>query len=93
MKDVLPDCRSYEGRGAVSGPQGMWVPIYCGNCHKEGGKVLEVNLNFIFWLCDDCAKTCGQIAGTMMVPDEEFWANVRAEQRQEQLEKKARFGV
>ena len=80
-KDVLPDCRTLTPKGAVhlSG-WGSWIPIFCANCGKEGGKVPEENMTFIFWLCDNCFETCGKIAGTMAVPDEVVWEQIRQEQ-------------
>lgn len=87
--DLLPDCRTSfiaTPRGATPGPGGFWVPLYCGNCGTEGGKVPEENMTFAFWLCGKC-EHLGQIAGTMQMPDEIFYAQVK----QAQLEKYGRI--
>lgn len=49
--------------------------------------VPEENMTFAFWLCKKCETTCGEIAGTMMMPDEVFWQKMK----QEQLETYGRF--
>jgi len=78
--DILPDSRLVRPRGAVHRPDGWWQPIFCANCGADGGLVPEANMTFVFWLCDRCAATHGQIAGTMMMPDEVFWERVKQEQ-------------
>lgn len=37
-------------------------------------------MTFMFYLCNKCAETHGQIAGTMMMPDEVFFEKLRLEQ-------------
>jgi hypothetical protein len=37
-------------------------------------------MTFVFWLCKHCAETHGEIAGTMMMPDEVFWEKLKQEQ-------------
>jgi|SRR5438445_3878637 len=87
MAELLPDCRSRERLGSIRGPLGTWVPVYCANCGAEGGLVPEENMTFLFYLCNQCAETYGNIAGTMMMPDEVFWEKLK----QEQLETYGRF--
>ena len=84
--DILPDSRSSEGRGAqpVKGIAGVaWeVPVYCANCGCKAGYASEVeSLNFIFVLCDDCARTSGMIeASKALTPGEAQWKYVKQEQ-------------
>lgn len=54
-----------------------WIPIYCANCGADGGQIPEDTRDFAFYLCQPCADRYGEIAGTMMVPDEVFWAKVK----------------
>jgi len=42
--------------------------------------VLEENLNFLFWLCNECFATAGEIVNTMVMPDEVYWQKVKEEQ-------------
>lgn len=85
---MVPDCRARAGRGAMRGPGGLfYVPIYCANCHAEGGLVPEENTTFAFWLCNPCFRTMGEITNTMAMPDEVFWERVK----QEQLERYRRL--
>lgn len=69
-----------------------WVPIFCANCGAPGGMVPEATADhslggFAFYLCDinqnDCAGKWSPLAGTLMVPDEVFWARVKATQLDE----------
>jgi hypothetical protein len=59
---------------------GTLVPIFCANCGKPGGMCPEENMTFLFYQCEPCARTYGNIAGTMLMPDEVFWADVQAAQ-------------
>lgn len=91
-RDVLPDSRARDTKGVVQTKTvfGIMVPIYCANCGCEGGLVPEQNMTFAFWLCTLCFETYGHITGTMVQPDQEFWAQVRADQegeRQRAIEK------
>jgi hypothetical protein len=84
MIDRLPDCRLTHrpNTGAISG-RGLWaswIPIFCANCGTDGGAVLEAYTNFAFWLCNNCFEHWGPIANTMVMPDEEYWREVRAEE-------------
>lgn len=79
-KDILPDCRARDPKGATPGPGGSWIPISCASCKRDGGLVPEQNMTFVFWLCAPCAETYGKIAGLMFMPDEVFWEQVKQEQ-------------
>jgi hypothetical protein len=81
--DILPDCRCsviVTPRRMVQGPGGMWMPVYCANCGADGGLCPVENMTFLFYLCNKCAETYGQIAGTMMMPDEIFFQKLKDEQ-------------
>lgn len=81
--EILPDSRQHTDhtpKGMIQGPWGMWVPVFCGNCGIEGGSCPEQNMTFIFWLCQKCAETYGEIAGTMLMPDEVFFEKLKQEQ-------------
>lgn len=83
MKDILPDCRlhvDHTPRGMIQGPGGMWLPVFCGNCGADGGMCPEQNMTFLFYLCKKCAETYGEIAGTMLMPDEVFFEKLKQEQ-------------
>jgi len=87
MSETLPDSRARNGATILMGAGGVWVPVFCANCGKDGGMVPEQNMTFAFWLCAPCAETHGAIAGMLMLPDEVFWERVK----QEQLEAHGRF--
>lgn len=81
--DLLPDSRlKHHGtpKGRVFTPMGAFVPVFCANCGKEGGLCPEENMNFLFYQCNDCAQKYGQLAGTLSMPDEIFWEQVKQEQ-------------
>lgn len=79
-KDILPDSRARETRNRIFTPGGAWIPIFCASCGKDGGSCPEENMTFIFYLCNDCFKKHGHLTGTMVMPDEVFWAKVKEEQ-------------
>jgi hypothetical protein len=82
--DLLPDCRAQAVPAGVNrGVLGTWLPVFCANCGADGGLVPEENMTFIFYLCNSCAETHGQIAGTMLMPDEVFFARVAEAQLEE----------
>lgn len=88
MAEVLPDCRARQARRLISrGMAGLWEPVFCANCGADGGMVPTENITFLFYLCNACASTHGQIAGTMLMPDEVFFEKVK----QEQLERYGRY--
>ena len=87
MPDLLPDSRTRVGTGAIPGPGGMWVPLYCAHCHKQCGNVPEDNMTFAFYLCNDCFASCGELTNMMVMPDEVFWEKLK----QAQLEEHGRF--
>jgi NAD-dependent SIR2 family protein deacetylase len=78
--DILPDSRARETKGRIFTANGTWVPVYCANCGRNGGSCPEENMTFAFYLCNACVKTYGEVAGTMMVPDQVFYDKVRDEQ-------------
>lgn len=80
-REVLPDSRARETKGVVQTKTafGIMIPIYCANCGVEGGMVPERNMTFVFWLCQPCFESYGEIAGTMVQPDQVFWAQVKAD--------------
>lgn len=81
MTDILPDSRPKTLRGRKQDENGVWwTPIACANCGKSGGYVTEENMRHCFYLCDPCGEKYGAIAGTYSVPDEHFFAAMRAEQ-------------
>jgi hypothetical protein len=83
LADILPDSRLrtiVTPRGMIQGPGGMWVPVFCANCGADGGMCPEENMNFLFYLCNKCFETHGQIAGTMVMPDEVFFEKLKQEQ-------------
>lgn len=88
MSDILPDCRPREAKGRVWIDRGdgfgkiPHVRFYCANCLKVYQLVPEENCTFAFWLCNPCVEKHGAVAGTYVMPDEVFWASVRAEQQE-----------
>lgn len=75
--DLLPDCRLSRSTSVVFRDGAAWVPVFCGNCGSSGPQVLESNCTFAFWLCNACAGSWGELAGTYLMPDEVFFAAVR----------------
>ena len=82
--DFLPDSRLVPGsagvKGAVWRGDQFWQPIFCASCGTKGGLVPENNMTFAFWLCNGCYATYGHLTTMMVMPDEVFWAEVKAEQ-------------
>jgi hypothetical protein len=83
MTDILPDCKLREPKRLVFQGQTAWTPIFCANCGKDGGLVMESDVDFAFYLCDPCTLRWGVPAGCMATPDEVFWAKVKAAQIEE----------
>ena len=80
--DLLPDSRLktiHTPKGMIFGPGGTWVPVFCANCGADGGLCPETS-TFLFYLCNKCAETYGDIPGTMMMPDEVFFQKLKDEQ-------------
>lgn len=81
--DILPGSAARVSKNLKFSNGMFWVPIFCANCGADGGMVPEETKDVAFYLCDsnqnDCAARYGPIAGTMPIPDEVFWAAVRAE--------------
>lgn len=80
MSDILPDSRAKNTKGRIFTPAGAFIPIYCANCGVHGGTCPEENMNFMFYLCQNCADTHGPIANTMLMPDELFYQKLKDEQ-------------
>lgn len=78
--DVLPDSRARTTRGIVFRNGEPWIPIFCANCGADGGHVPEASKTFAFYICVPCGEKWAPLAGTMLVPDEVFWAKVKEEQ-------------
>ena len=77
MQDLLPDSRAKNPKGLIlNSPMGTLVPVFCANCGKPGGHCPEQNMTFLFYQCTECAKTYGEITGTMSMPDEVFFREV-----------------
>lgn len=91
---ILPDSRLRDrlkgvvrGFLPIIGTQVNWIPVFCASCAKPFGYVPEENINFAFWLCNDCSEKYGDQAGLCKMPDEVFWQKVQ----EEQLEKHGRL--
>lgn len=81
--DILPDSRARNReRGRVFRGSQAWLPVYCANCHKDAGWCPETT-TYLFYLCDNCVGTYGEIAGTMLVPDEVHFRRCREAQMNE----------
>lgn len=74
--EILPNSltRNPKVDIGMSGRGGNWLYLFCANCGKDGGRVLETDLpkQFAFYLCDPCAEKLGEITGCWMEPDEVF---------------------
>ena len=53
------DGRTRENKGQVSHPLGYMDRVYCVNCGRPGGLVTHDWIEYIFYLCDNCAETYG----------------------------------
>lgn len=82
MSDVilLPDSRAKETKNRVFTPTGTWIPIFCANCGCDGGLVPEENMTFVFYQCQKCSETCGELTGHYKMPDEVFFEKLKQEQ-------------
>ena len=80
--DLLPNSIPAERKidWNLSRTGARWLYIYCANCGKDGGRVLENEMDFAFYLCNSCAEKYGEIPNTMMVPDEVFFEKVKEAQ-------------
>ncbi|SRR6266566_1482486 len=90
MSDALPSSllKSRPEFGSVMAdwkmPDGTTVRcecamVYCANCGCEFGYVPLENTNFAFWLCNQCYEVYGRVAGTYVMPDDEFNQSVSYE--------------
>ena len=80
MGTLLPDCRSSKHLSIYCGVNGQWEKVFCANCGADGGMCPAENMTFLFYLCNQCAEAYGQIAGTMIMPDEVFYQKLADEQ-------------
>lgn len=87
MTTNVPDSRLADRtKGVVRGLFPMlgtsinWVPIFCASCAKPNGYVPEENMDFICWVCDECAPKCQNELTLALVPDEIFWQKAHYEQ-------------
>lgn len=79
---ILPDSRAQGRRGAKQ-ICGVWhIPIFCANCHREGGMVPEENMTFAYWVCTPCYEKLGDVVNTYVMPDEVFWEKVKQEEHE-----------
>lgn len=78
--NILPNSIPKVTRGRIFRAGLAWIPIFCANCGAPGGHVVEGSYDFAFWLCVPCAEKWEPLAGTYMIPDEVFWAKVKAAQ-------------
>jgi len=84
-KDILPNCIATRSEKTIVWGNGMkWIPIYCANCGKDGGMVMEGDWslvkNFAFYLCDPCGEKWSALVDMAISPDEAFWAKVKQAQ-------------
>jgi hypothetical protein len=87
-RELLPNCIATRSERTIVWANGMkWIPIFCANCGKDGGQVLEGDWervkNFAFYLCDPCAEKWSPLANMAISPDEAFWRKVRTAQIEE----------
>lgn len=78
--NVLPDSRSSHPVNSKFIAGMWWEAIYCANCGVDGGFVPAENTTFIFWLCNKCFESRGQLTNMYVMPDEIFWEKVKQEQ-------------
>lgn len=80
MSDILPDSRARETKGRIFTPGGTWIPVFCANCGRNGGMCPEENMTFLFYQCPPCSDKYGDLTGTMKMPDEVFFEQMKNEQ-------------
>lgn len=85
--DLFPDCLAKSRRGAIPGPGGYWLPVYCANCGSQsGGYVPEPESDghggalHAFWLCTPCLATHGELTTKMQSPNQVLWEKMKQEQ-------------
>lgn len=83
--EVSPDSRmarrSKGVRGLVQSAKGMQEPVFCFSCGQGPfGWVPVENMTFVSYLCRTCEPKYAAQAGMLVIPDEVFWARVKAEQ-------------
>lgn len=84
--NILPDSRMKpraKGRiGLVQSDRGMQEPVFCANCGTLGGWIPAENMTFAYYICRTCEPKCAPVEGTWVMPDEVFWAEVKAAQEE-----------
>lgn len=85
---TLPNSIAVRNEKSIVWANGMkWLPIFCANCGKQHGQVLQTDWervkNFAFCLCDPCAEKWSPLADTMIAPDEVFWRRFHEVQLEE----------
>lgn len=86
MPELLPNSLgSFPKEDRSLGLAGTWFYLFCASCHIEGGRVMDTYLpaQYAFYLCNECAKKYGEVAGITQTPDDVFFAKV-AEAMQEE---------
>jgi len=83
--DILPNCIATRSEKTVVCANGIkWLPLFCANCGKDGGLVMETEFdrvkNWAFFLCDPCAEKWSPLVDHALAPDEVFWKKVREAQ-------------
>ena len=69
LRGELPDSRlTNANRPLVRGPLGLMEQVFCANCGRNGGLVTQEWAEWVFYLCDSCAKSHGDIPNPV-VPD------------------------
>jgi hypothetical protein len=75
MKDLtrgdLPDSRLTNANRPLRrhGLLGLMEPVFCANCGKYGGLVTKEWISWVFYLCEPCARSHGNIPNPE-IPDE-----------------------
>lgn len=65
--------------GEFMGQQCWMVPTFCANCAKRGPDTPEENMRAFTYLCNECVQKYGTELGTMVLPDQVFWAAIQVE--------------
>jgi len=81
LPSSIPTHRKFDH--SLSGAGALWIYIYCASCGADGGRVLENDYDFAFYLCNDCADKYGDIDGMYMEPDQVFWNKLYNAQMEE----------
>lgn len=80
--ETIPDSRLsliHTPKGARFIDGIWWVPCFCAGCGRGGSRVPQDSMDFVCWLCNDCAPKYGHFDGFYGMPDEQFYARVHLE--------------